>query len=87
VRERRTAVNLVEEIYRHSLNLPPDAARTALEFIEFLETRTAAVPAAPSGVSATEAFLARHAGALGDDFPDDIDDSDLGQDAQRRPLG
>ena len=79
-------MNIIEEIYRHSLNLPPEAAREALKFIEFLETRSAASPSPPRDVSATETFLARHAGALGDDFPDDLDESDLGRDAQRLPL-
>jgi hypothetical protein len=32
----------------------------------------------------TEAFLAALAGGLGDDFPDDISDEDLGVDAPRK---
>jgi hypothetical protein len=34
----------------------------------------------------TEAFLAAVAGTLGDDFPDDITDDDLGVDASREVL-
>lgn len=36
-----------------------------------------------TGDSRTEMFLAALAGGLSDDFPDDIDDSDLGVDAPR----
>jgi hypothetical protein len=32
-------------------------------------------PVANYGPASTEEFIARHAGALSDDFPDDIDDS------------
>jgi hypothetical protein len=32
-------MNLAEAIYRHSQHLPEQAARTALDFIEFLEQR------------------------------------------------
>jgi hypothetical protein len=80
-------MNLPEAIYRHSLNLPEPAAREVLDFIEFLESRLDAPTrktAAPS--PATVDFIARHAGVLGDDFPDDIDDSDLPEDLPRASL-
>lgn len=81
-------MTLAEAIYRHSLNLPEPAAREALDFIEFLESRygvpSSPEPARPS--QATRDFIARHAGVLGDDFPDDIDDSDLPADLPREPL-
>lgn len=35
---------------------------------------------------ATERFIAQVAGTLGDDFPDDINDTDLGPDAYRDAL-
>jgi hypothetical protein len=44
-REGRTSVSIVEEIYRHSLNLPPEAARAALEFIEFFGDAFRILPA------------------------------------------
>ena len=34
----------------------------------------------------TSAFIERFAGSLGDDFPDDIDDTDLASDAPRERL-
>ena len=34
-------MTLAETIYQHSLNLPEDAAREVLDFIEFLERRQA----------------------------------------------
>lgn len=44
-------MNLAVAIYRHSQRLPDEAARTALDFIEFLEPRygvkTAEAAAAP----------------------------------------
>jgi hypothetical protein len=59
-----------------------------LDFIAWLEARYGvSAPAVPApSASSTEDFIARHAGALGDDFPDDIDDSDLGEDGARDSL-
>lgn len=74
-------MNLAETIYQHSLNLPETAAREALDFIEFLEQRYAPVPE-----NDTEAFLTAIAGGLSEDFPDDINDDDLGGDVQREAL-
>ncbi len=71
-------MNLPEAIYRHSLNLPESAAREALDFIEFLESRYA-----PAQKAAWKDTVLSLAGILGDDFPDDIDESDLGEDAPR----
>lgn len=53
-----------------------------------LETRYGiASPDLPTfPLSETEAFLQRHADALSEDFPDDIDDSDLGIDVPRSSL-
>ncbi len=77
-------MTLAEQIYQHSRKLPEQAAREALDFIEFLERRYADKEAIPSGD--TESFLAAVAGKLGSDFPDDITDDDLGADASRREL-
>jgi hypothetical protein len=69
-------MSLAENIYHHSRKLPEQAAREALDFIQFLGLRYAGKVAARPGD--TEAFLAAVAGTLGDDFPDDIMDDDLG---------
>lgn len=79
-------MNLAESIYQHSLNLSETAAREALDFIEFLEQRYALKPADTNQRNDTEAFLASIAGGLSDDFPDDINDDDLGVDALREAL-
>ena len=79
-------MTLAETIYRHSLHLPEHAAQEALDFIEFLEQRYGTVQTPPKSSGDTEAFLARHAGGLRDDFPDEIDDSDLGIDVPRDSL-
>lgn len=69
-------MTLAEQIYQHSRKLPEQAAREALDFIEFLERRYSAKAATPSGD--TDTFLAAVAGKLSDNFPDDITDDDLG---------
>ncbi|NOS89634.1 MAG: DUF2281 domain-containing protein [Methylococcaceae bacterium] len=74
-------MNLAESIYQHSLKLPETAVREALDFIEFLELRYAPKPTDTKQRNDTEAFLAAIAGGLSDDFPDDINDDDLGIDA------
>ena len=97
-------MTLAENIYHHSRNLPEQAAREALDFVEFLEQRYARNPSLIPSSGGTEAFLAavdgttkcpentweervlRHAGVLSDDFPNDINDSDLGVDAPRDSL-
>jgi len=77
-------MTLAEQIYQHSRRLPEHAAREALDFIEFLEWRYMDKAATPSGD--TESFLAAVAGKLGDDFPKEITDDDLGTDVPRREL-
>jgi len=78
-------MTLVETIQAHVRALPPALQREALDFIAWLEARYGiAAPVVPTPpASSTEDFIARHAGALGDDFPDDIDASDLGEDVAR----
>jgi hypothetical protein len=74
-------MTLAETIYQHSLRLPALAAREVLAFIQDLEKRYGiGVP------DDTEVFLAAVAGTLGDDFPDDITDVDLGEAARRERL-
>ena len=97
-------MTLAENIYHHSRNLPEQAAREALDFVEFLEQRYARNPSLSPSPGDTGTFIAavagstkrpestweqrvlKHAGVLGDDFPSDIDDSDLGVDAPRDSL-
>ncbi len=79
-------MTLAETIYHHSLNLPEQAAREALDFIEFLEQRYSPAPSTGTASDDTEAFLKAVAGALSDDFPDDITDEDLGIDSPRESL-
>jgi hypothetical protein len=79
-------MTLAENIYHHSRNLPEQAAREALDFIEFLEQRYARDSSLSASTGDTEAFIAAVAGTLSDDFPDDIADCDLGTDAPRDKL-
>ncbi len=76
-------MSLAENIYHHSRQLPEQAAREALDFIEFLEQRYVGKSITLARSNDTGAFLAAVAGTLGDDFPDDIADDDLGADAPR----
>lgn len=71
-------MTLAETIYQHSLNLPEVAAKEALDFIEFLEQRHALKRPKSALDTEWEKKVRSLAGSLGDDFPDDIDDSDLG---------
>lgn len=79
-------MSLAENIYHHSRRLPEQAAREALDFIEFLEQRYAGKSTLPARPEDTESFLTAITGTLGDDFPDDISDDDLGTDAPRLEL-
>lgn len=79
-------MNLAESIYQQSIGLSPEAAREALDFIEFLAQREAKNRLKNKTIDDTEQFLAALSGGLSDDFPDDIDDSDLGEDAPREEL-
>lgn len=76
-------MSLAENIYQHSRRLPEQAAREALDFIQFLEQRYVDKAALPTRAKDTESFLAAVAGTLGDDFPNDITDDDLGTDTPR----
>ena len=74
-------MNIPEAIYLRSLKLPTHQAREVLDFVEFLESRR------PSTAEADwQAKVVRFAGCMGDDFPDDVNDADLGEDAVRETL-
>jgi len=79
-------MTLAEAIQTHISALPPHLQREALDYIAFLESRHGIKPPMTDTTPATEDFIARHAGTLGDDFPDDIDTADLGLDAPREAL-
>jgi hypothetical protein len=79
-------MSLAENIYHHSRRLPEEAAREALDFIQFLEQRYVGKSILPAQPKDTESFLAAIAGKLSDDFPDDITDDDLGADTPRHEL-
>jgi len=78
-------MNLSDTIYAHARALPIDLQRETLDFIAYLEQRYHLVAAPPSRLT-TEAFIARFAGSVDDDFPDDIDDTGLANDAPRESL-
>lgn len=85
-------MNLVDTIYKHSLKLPDHAAREALDFIEFLEQRystdASARPAREDEIDKTAwaTLVARFAGSVGDDFPDDIEELKWENDLPRQTL-
>ena len=78
-------MNLSDTIYAHARVLPADLQRETLDFISYLEQRYRITPPIPSRLS-TEAFIEHFAGSMGDDFPNDIDDTDLAGDITREPL-
>jgi hypothetical protein len=82
-------MNYAQTIYQRSLQLPDPAAQEALDFIDFLLQRYTVTAKAPPQVGSrqdTAAFLKAIADGWGDDFPDDIDDTDLGVDSPRDSL-
>lgn len=78
-------MNLPDTIHAHARALPADLQREALDFIAWLEMRYHIQPA-DSNALTTEAFIERFAGSIGDDFPDEIDDSRLAGDLPRGTL-
>lgn len=78
-------MNLPDTIYAHARALPADLQREALDFIAWLEKRYDIRPPAAGGMS-TDVFIERFAGSFGDDFPDDIDDTDEAVDSPREAL-
>ncbi|MEW6038459.1 MAG: DUF2281 domain-containing protein [Pseudomonadota bacterium] len=70
-------MTLAETIQIHVHALPAGLQRETLDFTAWLETRHGIPASAVLARSPTEEFIVRHAGVLGDDFPDDIDESDL----------
>lgn len=78
-------MNLPETIFAHARALPADLQRETLDFIAYLEQRYGLVPPASERLS-TEAFIQRFAGCLGEDFPDCVGQSGLGEDTPREVL-
>lgn len=75
-------MNLPDTIYNQAQSLPVNLQREALDFIAYLQQRYHITPTMPDQLT-TEAFISRFAGSVGDDFPDDIDASDLAVDSPR----
>lgn len=76
-------MTLIETINTHLQILPPALQRETLDFITWIESRyniAAPTVALPSN---TEIFIAKHAGVLSQDFPNDIDTTGLGLDIPR----
>lgn len=72
-------------IYQRSLQLPEQAAREALDFIDFLALRYSV--AGPQSMQRdTDSFLRAISSGWEGDFPDDISGDDLGADAPRAAL-
>ena len=78
-------MNLSDTIYAHAKVLPVNLQRDALNFIDYLSHRYQSDAGRTSSME-TAAFISRFAGTLGDDFPNDIDESDLGLDHARETL-
>lgn len=78
-------MTLADAIYQHSLKLPEHAAREALDFIEFLENRYSS-DATGAKEETWAAVVARFAGLIGDDFPDDVEDMSWEHDTPREAL-
>lgn len=77
-------MNLPETIYAHVRALPENLQRETLDFVVYLEQRHSL--AGEKSRLTTEMFIQHFAGSLSDDFPDDIDDDDLGRDSPRDSL-
>lgn len=75
-------MTIEQTLQSHILALPAIFQSEVLDFVEYLEKKHGVGLAAQSKNDAqTEAFIARIAHSLGDDFPDDVNDGDLGKDS------
>ena len=80
-------MNIAQTLQTHILALPTHIQAEVLDFVEYLEKKHHVGLAAKTLNNAqTEAFIARMASCLGDDFPDDIDNIDLGEDSAKDAL-
>lgn len=76
-------MNITQTLQTHILALPSHIQAEVLDFVEYLEQKHGiGLAAKKSNDLQTEAFIQRMAiSSLGDDFPDDIDNTDLGEDS------
>ena len=75
-------MNIAQTLQTHILALPTSFQAEVLDFVEYLEKKYGVGLAAKANDNEqTEAFIARMTHSLGDDFPDDINDVDLGEDS------
>lgn len=74
-------MNITQTLQTHILALPSHIQAEVLDFVEYLEQKHGVGLAAKKNNDLqTEAFIQRMTCSLGDDFPDDIDSTDLGED-------
>lgn len=78
-------MNLPETIYAHAQALPADLQRETLDFIEYLEQRYRIASITAKRLT-TDAFIARFAGSVTEDFPNDLEEIDLANDVLRESL-
>lgn len=75
-------MNITQTLQTHILALPSHIQAEVLDFVEYLEQKHGVGLAANKNNDLqTAAFIQRVACSLGDDFPDDIDSTDLGEDS------
>jgi hypothetical protein len=80
-------MNIAQTLQTHIQALPTSFQAEVLDFVEYLEKKHGVGLAAQADDNGqTEAFIARMAHSLGDDFPDDISDMDLGEDSAKDTL-
>lgn len=79
-------MNIAQTLQTHILALPTHMQAEVLDFVEYLEQKHGVGLAAKNNDLQTEAFLQRVAYSLSDDFPDDIDSTDLGEDSTKDNL-
>lgn len=78
-------MDLPATIYAQAQSLPVELQREALDFIGYLAQRYQTPPTNTRKTN-TDAFIARFAGSVGSDFPDDVKQADLAEDIHRESL-
>ena len=77
-------MSITQTLQAHIQALPAVFQSEVLDFVEYLEKKHGVGLAEKKADNAqTEAFIASMAHSLGDDFPDDISDVDLGEDSAK----
>ncbi|MDO9180466.1 MAG: DUF2281 domain-containing protein [Agitococcus sp.] len=77
-------MSITQTLQAHIQALPAVFQSEVLDFVEYLEKKYGIGLAEKKADNAqTDAFIARMAYSLGDDFPDDVNDLDLGEDSAK----